>query len=64
MNLNNYYWFFRSALSSKFCDRILKRALKEDFILFFEHDANNECCSLKQGSRGIKLNKTFKFMEI
>jgi glyoxylase-like metal-dependent hydrolase (beta-lactamase superfamily II) len=42
----------------------LKRALKEDFILFFEHDANNECCSLMQGSRGIKLNKTFKFMEI
>ncbi len=29
MNLNNYYWFFRSALSSKFCDRIIKRALKE-----------------------------------
>jgi len=24
MNLNNYYWFFKSALTSKFCDEILK----------------------------------------
>ena len=24
MNLNNYYWFFKSALTSKFCDEVLK----------------------------------------
>lgn len=42
----------------------LERALKEDLILFFEHDAFNECCSLIRGSRGIKLNKTFNFKDI
>ncbi len=24
MNLNNYYWFFKSALTLKFCDEVLK----------------------------------------
>jgi len=29
MNLNNYYWYFQSALSSKFCDKLVKHALKQ-----------------------------------
>jgi len=29
MSLSNYYWYFTSALSSKFCDKITKKALKQ-----------------------------------
>lgn len=42
----------------------LERAIKEDITLFFEHDAYNECCSLKKGERGIKHDELFKFSSI
>ncbi|MBL4654965.1 MAG: MBL fold metallo-hydrolase [Bacteroidia bacterium] len=42
----------------------LNNALENDYVLFFEHDKDNECCSLKQTERGIRLNKTFKLHEI
>ena len=28
MNLSNYYWYFKSALSPKFCDDVIKYDLK------------------------------------
>ena len=27
MNLSNYYWYFKSALTPKFCDDVIKFAL-------------------------------------
>jgi PKHD-type hydroxylase len=30
MILNNYFWFFKSALSNKFCDNIIKTGLKKN----------------------------------
>jgi len=29
MNLDCYYWYFKSALSHKFCDEIIKFALQQ-----------------------------------
>ena len=29
MNLSNYYWYFKSALTSKFCDEVIKYALQQ-----------------------------------
>ncbi|MBP7497822.1 MAG: MBL fold metallo-hydrolase [Bacteroidales bacterium] len=34
-------------------------ALKFNFTLFFEHDAYNECCTLKMTDKGIKFDKIF-----
>ncbi|PCH68804.1 MAG: MBL fold metallo-hydrolase [Bacteroidetes bacterium] len=42
----------------------LNNALENDYVLFFEHDKDNECCSLKQTERGIRLDETIKLLEI
>jgi hypothetical protein len=38
----------------------LKEALEKDFILFFEHDPEIECCTLQLTERGIRSKQTFK----
>ena len=42
----------------------LKEAVKNDFILFFEHDPVHECCSLHQTEKGTRPNLFFKLEEI
>lgn len=42
----------------------LQEALAGNYILFFEHDAQHECCSLHQTERGIRENEIFKLSEI
>ena len=42
-------------------DLFLNAAVKEDYILFFEHDAHNEICTLKSTERGVRLNQTYTF---
>jgi glyoxylase-like metal-dependent hydrolase (beta-lactamase superfamily II) len=42
----------------------LSEALSKNYILFFEHDAKNECCTLHQTEKGIKENDIFKLSEI
>jgi len=37
----------------------LNDAMKNNAILFFEHDLNDECCSIIQTERGIKVNEKF-----
>lgn len=42
----------------------LTEALEKEYILFFEHDAQHECCTLKQTERGIRENEIFKLSEL
>jgi glyoxylase-like metal-dependent hydrolase (beta-lactamase superfamily II) len=42
----------------------LQKALNEDWILYFEHDAVNECCTLQQTDKGIRLKDVFKLTDI
>ena len=42
----------------------LDEALKNDYILFFEHDPKYECCTLQQTERGIRPKEFFKLEEI
>lgn len=37
----------------------LKEAVRNNYTLFFEHDAINECCSLHETDKGIRANATF-----
>lgn len=37
----------------------LERAVKENYILFFEHDRLNECCTLKMTERGVREEAVF-----
>lgn len=50
------------TLSEK--EKFLNTAVKEDYVLFLEHDYYNECCTLKNTDRGVRLNETFKFNEL
>lgn len=42
----------------------LNTALKNDYILFFEHDPVHECCTLQQTERGIRPKEFFRLEEI
>ncbi|HLV41140.1 MAG TPA: MBL fold metallo-hydrolase [Brumimicrobium sp.] len=45
-------------------EKFLKKAVEEEYILFLEHDAENECCTLKETEKGIRLDQTFRFNEL
>ena len=42
----------------------LEEALAGDYILYFEHDALNECATLQQTDKGIRVKETFKLSEL
>ncbi len=42
----------------------LEEALKNDYILFFEHDPKVECCTLHQTERGIRPKEFFKLEDV
>ena len=37
----------------------LKQAVQNHYTLFFEHDAQHECCTLQETEKGIRLKATF-----
>ncbi|NOZ34825.1 MAG: MBL fold metallo-hydrolase [Chlorobi bacterium] len=40
-------------------ERFFEEAVRENQILFFEHDLYNECCTLKETKKGVRVNETF-----
>jgi len=42
----------------------LTEAQENDYILFFEHDAVNECCTLQLTEKGIRTKNIFKLSDI
>ena len=38
----------------------LKEAMQNNAILFFEHDLKNECCSIEQTEKGIRVKELFQ----
>ena len=52
--------FCAQGISKKF----LKEAAANNYILFLEHDSVNECCTVIQTERGVRLDKTFALKEI
>src|SRR5207302_11465422 len=42
----------------------LKEASNNNYVLFFEHDAQHECCTLHQTEKGIRENEIFKLSDI
>jgi hypothetical protein len=42
----------------------LHEAVENNYILFFEHDRENECCEVQQTERGIRASRFFKVEEI
>ncbi|SFS39712.1 Glyoxylase, beta-lactamase superfamily II [Lutibacter maritimus] len=44
--------------------KFLNNAADNNFLLFLEHDATNELCTLKHTEKGVRLNETYKFKEV
>lgn len=44
--------------------KFLEEAVENDYILFFEHDPVNECCTLKRTEKGVRVDQTFRLDEI
>lgn len=42
----------------------LNEAVEKDYVLYFEHDAQHECCTLQQTEKGIRMKETFKLEEL
>jgi glyoxylase-like metal-dependent hydrolase (beta-lactamase superfamily II) len=42
-------------------EKFLDEAVKNNYILFFEHDHLNECCTVKQTEKGVRVDQTFRF---
>lgn len=42
----------------------LEEAAEKNYILFLEHDPENECCTVKRTEKGIRLKETFKLSDI
>ncbi len=45
-------------------DLFLKQAAKENYVLFLEHDSVNECCTLMETEKGIRVKETFTFQSV
>ena len=54
----------RPLLTMEEKERFLKQAVDNEYILFFQHDPINECCTLQHTERGIRAKEIFKLKDI
>ena len=45
-------------------EKLLKTAVREDYILVFQHDESVECCNLEMTAKGIRPKEIFNFSSI
>ncbi|AHF15990.1 MBL fold metallo-hydrolase [Niabella soli] len=45
-------------------EAFLKEAVANNYVLFFEHDPEIECCTLRETPRGIRADQFFKLNEL
>ena len=42
----------------------LNTAAKDNYVLFLEHDPNNQCCTVQQTEKGVRLERAFSLSEV
>ncbi len=52
------------VLSMEEKEEFFQRALRENYVLVFQHDYENECCTLKDTKKGVRPDKIFKLSEL
>ena len=60
--LSSYDVFPLDAMVDK--QKMLQEAVDKEQILFFEHDAYTECCTVKSQYNKYKVDETFRFNEV
>ncbi|GCC53096.1 MBL fold metallo-hydrolase [Chryseotalea sanaruensis] len=54
----------RPLLTLEEKERFLNEAADKKYVLFLEHDAVNECCTVQRTEKGIRLEKAFSLNEL
>lgn len=54
----------RPLLTLEEKEHFLNTAAANNYILFFEHDAVNECCSVVATDKGVRAGETFRLSEL
>ncbi|PSR57022.1 MBL fold metallo-hydrolase [Adhaeribacter arboris] len=54
----------RPLLTLQEKEQFLNTAAAEQYILFFEHDPTNECCTVKPTEKGVRMNEAFTLAEV
>jgi len=54
----------RPLLTLEEKERFLNEAATQGYVLFFEHDPEHECCTVKHTDKGVRLDRTFKLAEV
>ena len=54
----------RPLLTLKEKELFLNEAAENDYVLYFEHDSVNECCTLQQTDKGVRLNEVFSLKDL
>ena len=44
-------------------EKFLRKAAEEEYVLFFEHDADIECCTVQMTEKGVRMKEGFGFEE-
>jgi glyoxylase-like metal-dependent hydrolase (beta-lactamase superfamily II) len=57
-----YDMFPLTTLSEK--KSFLTEAVENNYILFFEHDPLNECCTLQMTDKGVRVKEVFQLSEV
>lgn len=58
----SYDMFPLTTLNEK--QAFLTEALENDYVLFFEHDPQHECCNLQMTEKGIRQKDVFKLSDL
>lgn len=54
----------RPLLTLEEKERFLNEAADNHYVLFFEHDPINECCTVKHTDKGVRVDTVFKLSEL
>ncbi len=54
----------RPLLTLKDKERFFEEALKNNYVLFFEHDLYNEACTLQNTPKGVRVKDSGKLSEL
>ena len=45
-------------------EKFLNKAAEKEYIIYLQHDNYNECCTVQQTEKGVRLKDTFKLTDI
>ena len=54
----------RPLLTLEEKESFLNEAADNNYVLYFQHDPVNECCTVKRTDKGVRLDRTFSLKEI